>query len=40
MKNSDIEGSYVYNKYKPRDYDAMDYSDVTKQIFNRNRSPN
>ena len=29
LMNRDIPGSYVANKYKPRNYDNMNYSDVT-----------
>lgn len=29
LMNKDIPGSYIQNKYKPRNYDNMNYSDVT-----------
>lgn len=39
MKNDDIPGSYIDNKYKPREYDKMDYSDVTCKVLRRYKSP-
>ena len=29
LMNKDIPGSFIQNKYKPRNYDNMNYSDVT-----------
>ena len=29
LMNKDIPGSYIKEKYKPRNYDNMNYSDVT-----------
>ena len=29
LMNKDIPGSYIQSKYKPRNYDNMNYSDVT-----------
>jgi hypothetical protein len=42
MDNSDIKGSQIdWNKYKGKDYNPMDYSDVSKITSERKiRGPN